>query len=238
MKNSKEAKQVTLTKIRQWYLPVDAQSYNNLKAAGIPLVRIHENFIPTLKLLSKSAKLVFNAVDFNGTILHPYLDELGTRWQKKDHRTVTINASVLKFETTHASAREQALEPLEKIEASLRRFFTRWGYGATFERSENRGKHLLHVKYKHDSSKPPVIPFVEDATSLPKISLELGFLRIQISMGEKEIETNISVATGPGWTSIQTSRCLYSQVSDVRPMLTALMSVVNKDHHNGDNKKT
>lgn len=236
MKSS--TKQITLTKIKQWYMPVDAESYKTLKAAGVPLVRIPENFIPTLKILIQSKKIKTNVVDFNDTILHPYLDELGTRWQKKEHRTVTINASVLKFETTHSSAREQALVPLDKIEASLRRFFTRWGYTATFERSENRGKHKLHVTYKYDSSKSPIISLVEDAESLPKISVELGFLRIQMTFGEKEIETNISLATGPSWTSIQTSRCLYSQVSDVRPMIAGLMKVVDKDHHNADNKRS
>lgn len=234
MKNS--PKVITLTKLRQWYLPVDADSYNILKKAGVPLIRIHENFIPTLSLLTKGKNIKARVVDFNDTILHPYLDELGVRWQKREHRKATINASVLKFETTHASVLIASREAVIKLEASLRRFFTRWGYTAVFEVSENRGKCRLHVTYKHDSNRTPIIPLVEDATSLPVIKFDIGFVRISITLGSKDMETNVSVAAGGKWTSIQTSRCLYSQVSDVRPMIATLMEIAAKDPHNFDNK--
>ncbi len=238
MKNSTNKKRqiITLTKIKQWYLPVDAESYNILKRAGVPLIRIHENLIPTLSLLTKGKGIGAKVVDFNDTILHPYLDELGSRWQKKEHRKVTINASTLKFETTHASIQASSKEALVKVETSLRRFFTRWGYTSVFEVSESRGKVKLHVSYKHDSNKPPVIPLVEDPTSLPVIKLQLGFVRISLTLGATEVETNISVAAGSDWTSVQTTRCLYSQVSDVRPFINALLGIVNKDTHNFDNK--
>lgn len=236
MKTSRKQKHIVLTKIKQWYMPVDADSYKVLRNAGIPLIRIHENFLPTLSLLTKSKNIKASLVGFNDTILHPYLDELGSRWQKKEHRKASITASVLKFETSSASILEPSREALIKIEASLRKFFTRWGYTAIFESSESRGKCKLHVTYKYDSNRAPVIHLVEDPTSLPIIKLELGYVRISITLGEKEVETNVALATGGIWTSVQTTRCLYSQVSDVRPFVAALMSVVNKDPHNGDNK--
>lgn len=235
MKTSKQ-QIITLTKVRQFYLPVDAESYKILRSAGVPLIRIHENFIPTLSLITKSKKIKAQLVDFHETILNPYLDELGTRWQKKDHRTATLNASVLKFETNHASIYQASKEPLEKVEASLRRFFTRWGYSASFETSENRGKRKLHVSYKHDSNRSPIIHMVEDPTSVPTIKLEIGFVRISLTMLENEVETNISIATGGTWTSVQTTRCLYTQISDVRPFITALMKIPDHDPHNFDNK--
>jgi len=227
---------IVLTKVRQWYLPVDVESYNTLKNAGIPLIRIHENFIPTIGLLTKKHNIKARLVDFNSTILNPYLDELGARWQKRAHRKATMNASVLKFETTHASVYDSSKEAIPKLEASLRRFFTRWGYSATFESSESRGKCKLHVTYKYDSTKMPIIHLVEDATSLPVIKLELGFVRLSLTMGEKDVEINVSLAAGGGWNSIHTSRCLYSQVSDVRPFITSLMNIPNKDPHNSENK--
>ncbi len=219
---------ITLTKIKQWYLPVDAESYMVLRDAGVPLVRIHENFIPTLGLLTKK-KIRARTVDFNETILHPYLDNLGAVWQKREHRKAMINNSVLRFETTHASVYEKSKQSLDKLESSLRRFFTRWGYSAVFETSESRGKLRLHVSYKHDSTRLPIIPLIEDPTSLPVIRIDIGFVRISMTLGEKEVETNISIASGPKWTSIQTSRCLYSQITDVRPMVSALMQIVNKE---------
>lgn len=235
MKNSKI---IQITKIRQWYMPVDAESYKILRDAGAPLIRIHENFMPTLGLLVKSKGIRAQRVDFNTEILEPAFDKLGQNWQKRDHRKVTITTSTMKFETSHASALEAAKPALEKIETSLRRFFSRWGYTASFELSESRGKIKLHVAYKYDSQRNPIIPLVEDPTSVPTIRLELGFVRISLQLMAKEVETNISIATGNVWHSMHTSRCLYSQVSDVRPMIAAMMRFVNADPDNADNKLT
>lgn len=227
---------IRLTKLKQWFLPVDAESYKILRAAGIPLIRIQENFLPTIGLLTAKHKIKAKLIDFNESILNPYLDELGTRWQKKDHRVATIRSNVLKFETTHASAAESARIAVPKLEASLRRFFSRWGYTASFELSESRGKIKFYVSYKYDSNKLPIIHLQEDVTSLPVARIDIGFLRISLTMGEKEVETNVSIATGTTWQSIHTSRCLYSQVSDVRQIVTTLMDIPSRDQHNFDNK--
>jgi len=226
----------TLTKIKSWYIPVDPESYNILKKAGVPLVRIHENMLPTLAMLFKKNKFRAKSVDFKETILDPYLEEIGRRWNKKDHRKATISSSTMRFETDHASIAEATRKIIPDLEASLRRFFQRWGYSATFELSENRGKIRFFVTYKFDQSKNPIIPLVEDPAALPIISLDLGYVRLRMTCGEKEVEVNISVAAGTTWTSLHTSRCLYSQISDVRPMLGALMGIVSKDEHNADNR--
>lgn len=227
---------IKLTKIKQWYLPVDADAYKTLRAIGVPLIRIHENFLPTVNLLAKKHKTRFQALNFNETILHPYLDELGARWQKKSNRKATITSNVLKFETSHQSAGEAAKAALPKLEASLRRFFTRWGYSATYEVSESRGKIKFHVQYRYDVEKTPIVHLVEDATSLPQIHLDIGFVRLSLTLGEKEIETTVSVQGGTTWQPIHTSRCLYSQVSDVRAMVNTLMDIPSRDVHNFDNK--
>lgn len=235
-KPEKLNKVVKLTRIKQWYLPVDAESYKVLRSVGIPLIRIHENFLPTVGLLVKKHKIKLVPVDFVEAIMNPYFDELGTLWQKRDHRVATIKSSTLKFETSHTSAGEKAKLAIPKIEASLRRFFTRWGYTASYEFSESRGKIKFHISYKYEAHKLPIIHLVEDPTSLPSVQIDLGYVRISLTMGEKELATNISIATGTVWQSIHTSRCLYSQVSDVRQMITALMDIPSKDIHNFDNK--
>jgi hypothetical protein len=235
MKSSQQ-KIIKLTKIKQWYLVVDAESYKILRDAGAPMVRIHENFLPTIGLLTKRHKIKAQNIPFQDQILNPYLDKIGELWQKKEHRRAIINGSILRFETTHSSILAPAREALAKLEASLRRFFKRWGYSASFDISESRGKIKLHVIYKYDSERLPIIPLVEDAESLPVIRLNLGFVRVSLTPGKRELETNISIASGTDWKSLHTSRCLYSQVSDVRPFINALMEVVNKDHHNFENK--
>lgn len=235
MKNS-DSNEVKFTKVKQWYLPIDADSYKVLKSFGMPLIRIHEDMMPTIMLLFKKHKIKPHLVDFNDSILHPYLDELGKRWQSKDHRQATLTKSTLKFETTHASAQSKGREALVKVEASLRRFFTRWGYTSTFELSDSRGKLRLHVNYKYDSERMPIIPLIEDPTSLPQIKLDLGYVRLTLTLMKKEVEVNVSIAAGTMWNSIHTSRCLYSQISDVRPMIASFIDIVNKDPHNADNK--
>lgn len=233
---AKIPKVITFTKIKQWYLPIDAASYKLLRAAKCPMLRVHEDFIQTLRLITKPRGIQCRLVDFNATIMYPFFDELGRRWQKKAHRKAMITSSVVKFETTHSSASVQGKKALQQIESSLRRFFNRWGYSASFEMSEARGKCKLHVNYKYDSNKMPELPMQDDPAALPAIVVDLGYIRVKLSLGEKELEVNLAQAAGSGWTSMHTSRCLYSQVSDVRPMINALMEVVNKDEHNFDNR--
>lgn len=227
---------VKLTKIKSYYFPVDADDYKLLRSHGIPVIKIHENLMPTLGLLFQKHKIKPQSVSFNDTILDPYLDRIGAAWQSKEHRVATITKSVMKFETTKASIQAESREALHKLEVSLRRFFTRWGFFATFELSESRGKLKLHVNYRFDPERDPIIPLVEDATSLPSVKLDFGFVRITLTLMKKEVEINVASAAGSEWKSMHTSRCLYSQITDVRPMLAALVSIVNHDQHNSDNK--
>jgi len=227
---------VKLTKIKQFYFPVDAEDYKLLRAHGVPVIKIHENLLPTLGLLFKKNKITPQAVNFNDAIFNPYLDKIGEAWQSKEFRVATITKSVMKFETTKASIMPHAREALHKLETSLRRFFTRWGFAAAFELSESRGKLKLHVNYKFDPARDPVIPLVEDATSLPSIKIDLGFVRVSLTLMKHDVEVNIAIAAGTLWNSIHTSRCQYDQITDVRPMIAALVSVVNHDQHNSENR--
>ena len=246
-------------KIRQWYLPFDADTYLALNSFGIPLVRIHEDFLPTVKLVLKPRNIKAKLLDFN-EIRDSYFEKIGEVWLK-DKRVCRITSNTMSFETTHSSASKAAKLALPKIEASLRRFFTRWGYNATFEYSENNrnGRLKLHVSYRYDSSKLPLIPLDKDVASSPKVELRLGFVKISITpdviisiggrkknasgqqvgdtqeYGNLGIEINISIASGTDWKSIHTSRCLYSQVSNVLPMLRGLMDIPNQDYMNHEN---
>lgn len=234
MNNAKNV-QVQFCKIKGFYFPVTADDYKLLRSKGITLIRVPENLMPTLGLLFAKHKIKPVPVSFADTIRDPYFDRLGEAWQAKEHRKATITPSFMKFETTHASVQPQAREALHKLEASLRRFFQRWGFSASFELSESRGKLKLHVSYKFDPERAPVIPLVEDSTSMQHIRLNLGFMRITLTPMAKEIEYNIALAAGTDWNSIHTGRCLYSQVSDVRPMISALVNVASTDPHNADN---
>ena len=246
--------------IRQWYLPYDADTYLALKNLGVPLVRIHEDFLPTVKLVLKSRNIKARLLNFR-ELREKYFDALSATWMRKPKRDCTITNNTLVFETTHASAAAAAKIAHPKLEASLRRFFTRWGYTSTFEYSENsrNGKLKLHVTYKYDSSRLPVVPLDKDVLSAPKVELRLGYVKLSITpdvvislggrkknadgqqVGETQeygnlgIEVNISIASGTDWKSIHTSRCLYSQISNVLPMVSGLMDIPNQDYMNNEN---
>lgn len=227
---------VRLTKIKQWYMPVDADSYKIMRTAGVSLLRIHADFMPTVKTLTRKHNIRSESVDFNDSILTPHLDKLSELWRKKANRTSTLTSSVLKFETTHKDAYEAGKIALPKLEDALRRFFSRWGYTASYEISETRHKLLLHVRYKYDSNRSPVLSLIEDKELLPQIKIDLGFIRLSLTPGERDIEVNVSQQHGSDWKTVATTTCLYDQISDVRPMINALMGVVDKDQHNADNK--
>lgn len=240
MKNSNankasEPKIIKLTKIKQWYLPVDAESYEILKQCGVPLIRIHENFLPTLGLVTKQKNIKAKSVNFTESIMNPYFDKIGELWNSKPHRKCLITSSVLKFETTNPKILKRSKEHLEKIAASLRRFFTRWGYSCAIEISESRGRCKLHCAYKYSGDNLPVLPLVEDSTSMPTVKLKLGFTRISLVFMQREVEINIAKSAGGTWKSIDTSRCTYAQIGNVLPMLTALGDVISHDQHNADN---
>jgi hypothetical protein len=119
---------------------------------------------------------------------------------------------------------------------SLRRFFERWGYHPIFDYSESRGKCKLHVKYKFDSDKLPIIPLVEASAASPTIRLRIGFGRLTLIMKSKTVEVNYSIAAGTGWTSLHTHTCTYSQIGDVRPMMRAMIDIVNLAPGNDEEK--
>lgn len=224
---------LSFCKIKQWYFPVDAETYKSLRdTLKIPATRIHQNLLPVIEMMAKKYKMVGRNVDFNADILNPYLDKLGAVWLKKEFRICTLNTKILKFETTSSKVKADAKLTIDKIEASLRRFFDRWGYRAYFSYSESRGKCKLHVTYKFDHTKLPVIPLVEPNEALPTIRFKIGFVRLTLIMSTKRVEVNYSVAAGSGWTSMHTSSCLYSQIGDVRPMLRALIDIKNREPDN------
>ena len=226
---------VRLTRIKQWYLPADAESYTALKEIGRPLTRIHINFMPAVKLLANKHKLRGTEVSFKDEILDPFLDKVGTAWNSKEFFKASIGNRTMKFETLKPEVLDKAKRWVPQMEEKLRAFFQRWGYSSTFDYSESRGRCKLNVEYWYDSQKLPIVVLEEEPKPLPKIQLKLGFTRITLQFGTKYIDTAIEISQGGNFTPLHTTRCLYSQVSSVRPMLNALMSVLDKDEHNFDN---
>jgi hypothetical protein len=226
---------IRLTRLKQWYIPADTESYLVLRKAGIPLLRIHRDFLPTVGLLTKKYNIKAKEVNFKTGILDPFLDKVGSSWLRKDNRMCAINATNMRFDAVKPESFDEAKETIPKLQKVLEDFFTRWGYGFRFELSQVKSRVRLNVEYWLDAEKLPIIPIAQDVAELPRIKLKLGFTRITMSFGDKYVDTLIEISQGGVFKPLHTSQCLYSQISSVKPLIVALCNVPSKDTHNSDN---
>lgn len=255
-KPSTEEKFIRLTRIKQWYMPVDAESYLTLRRAGVALNRFHQDFLPTLKLLTASHGIRSGPeVKFKDEIMNPFFDKIGRAWKKKEHCDCTIGAKTMVFESVKADGFAIAKATIPKLQDLLSKFFARWGYRATFEYSEHRGKCKLNVEYWFDPERQPIIVLEEEPEDKPKVQFRLGNLRFTFVFDQYEsktqsmplrhtqdpdsrpdkkydigyVHTVIEISQGGTFTPLHTSRCTYAQLSSVKPLIKALMEVPN--HH-------
>jgi hypothetical protein len=236
---------INVTKIKQWYIVADVQSYAELKKMGVPMLRIHQNFLPTFQLLKKKWNFRIKSQDFEDSILDPFMDKVGETWVRK-YGTCTMTSKVLVFQARNPDKIRDAKEAVPKLEEKLLSFFNRWGYKCNFQYSEGRdGLRLkFHVEYWFDNDKMPVLPLETPTEQLKPVVLKIGFTRISLSfdpMNSKDrkigyVHLKIETSQGGKWQPIHTTKCLPTQFSSVLPMLNALMGVVNLDPHNLDNE--
>lgn len=146
---------IKLTKIRQWYVPADAESYRALHKLRLTNVRYHEDFLPTLQLLTRKHHIRAQFVDFN-TIQNEFLDRVTATWTKNPARKLFSTRNTLRFESKDL---KNALKVFPEVEKCLQRFFRRWGFSASFEFSQTPTRAKLVVQYQLDKEKQPVIEF-------------------------------------------------------------------------------
>lgn len=149
---------VRFTKIKQWYIPADAESYRMLHRCRITAVRHHEDVLPTLRLLTRKRNLVCELVPFN-ELYSEFMDKVTYAWTKVPGRRVQASHGLLVFESKASPA--QTLKVCPRLEACLRRFFRRWGFNADFEFSQTATRTKLVVTFAWDKDKLPVIEFIK-----------------------------------------------------------------------------
>lgn len=256
---SDEPTLIHLTRIKQWYIPADAESYLTLRKAGVALTRFHQDFLPTLKMLTRGKNIRGKEIDFRKEIMAPYFDKIGATWNRKPHCDCTIGSKTMVFETLKADSLTIAKASIPKLQDILTKFFQRWGYRSTFEYSELRGKCKLNVEYWFDPERQPIVILEEEPEELnQKVQFKLGNLRLTftfdnfesrtvISRGGKRsnddarppkdyhigyVHTLVEISQGGKFVPVQSSRCTWSQLSSVKPLITALMDVPNHQPNN------
>lgn len=227
---STDKKLIRLTKIKQWYLPADVKSYKRLRKAGVPLLRFHERMLPTVAMIAKRSGIQAEEVSFKETILNPFLDRLSSEWTKLHEDTdVEINSKTIILKTTHADAADEVEPVFKDLEACVERFFERWGYSYTFEVSKKRGKYLVHVNYWYNDSKQPIVHVEDDPEKQTTIELVLGFLKLTLTMDDTHISTVVHTSCGGNWTPVHSSRCLYSQVTNLQPFIEGMFELSTRE---------
>lgn len=237
---------IRLTRIKQWLVVADVDSYKVLKALGAPMLRVHHNFLPTLGLLMKKQGVRAKSVDFESEILDPFLQKTASTWVKK-YGKCTITSKVMVFQAGDDKIKA-AEEAIPKLEGLLHDFFSRWGYRASFQYSKSKTGNRIkfHVEYWFDSEKMPILPLETPIEEIPKVQFKIGFTRLTFSFEDPsrvkhnskaghQVHLMVEVSQGGVFKPIHTTKCLYSQLSSVQPLLLALMSVLNHDQHNLDN---
>lgn len=235
---------IRLTRIKQWYIVADVESYMTLKKLGAPMIRVHQNFLPTLQLLTKKNKVNAVSVDFESEILDPFLEKTAATWTKK-YGKCTITSRVMVFQAQDARVGD-ADKAVANLEARLQSFFSRWGYKFSVQYSKNRqGTRLkFHVEYWFDPERMPILPLEVPVEEVPKVQFKIGFTRLTFSFENPQARSGkapkvhllVEVSQGGKFTPIHSTNCLYSQLSSVKPLVNALMNVMSVDIHNLDNE--
>jgi hypothetical protein len=258
--STKKAKRqaIRLTRIKQWYIPADAESYIALKDVGVAMTRIHQNFLPTVGLMTRKYGITAREVNFKNEIMDPFFEQIANSWNRKLHCRCLIGGRTMKFESTKPEAHKEAVAAIPKLQDLLEKFFSRWGFSSTFDYSEARGKCKLNVEYWFDHNKAPIVVLEEAPEDQPKIQWKLGFTRLTFTFdqyhsksvklppppGQQEsgrehrigyVHLLVEVSQGGKFTPVHSTKCTYTELSSVLPLMKALMNVPNMDHHNFDN---
>lgn len=226
----KDKKHIRLTKIKQWYMPADVVSYKRLRKAGVPLLKFHENMLPTISMIAKRKGVTAELVSFKDTILNPFLDRVSDDWRGLHEDTsCKSDSKTIRLTTTHRDAAEHVEPVLEDLRKFVGQFFERWGYKFTFEVSKKREKLLVHIEYWFSNDANPVIPIKDDPIGQQSFELTLGFLKLSFTTDDTYLNVVVHASRGGFWAPIHTSRCLYSQISNIQPTVEGLLKLTERD---------
>ncbi len=171
---------INFVRIKQWYVPADADSYQLLKSVGVPMVRVHGDFLPTLQLVTKPRGIRAKARYFS-EVYAEKMDALGAKWMSKPDRKCKISDSRAVF-TAKLTPRNRI--KINEIDDFFTRFTARWGFSYKPVYSESDKQLKLVVDIKFDPTKNPVIPSMVPPEQVVH-ELELGFSKIKVTFNNR-----------------------------------------------------
>ena len=171
---------IKFVRVKQWYIPEDAESYQLLRSAGVPLVKIHADFLPTLQLATKPRGIRAKSRPFS-EVYAEKMDALGAQWLSKPERKCKIGDNRAVFS---APLTERNKKKINELDDFFTRFTSRWGFSYKPVYSESDKSVKLVVDLKFDPNKNPVVPSVSPPETQTH-ELELGFTKLRVTFNNK-----------------------------------------------------
>lgn len=240
--STKTQQVVYLVKIKSWYLPKDAQSYDLLKKASVPLLIFHKDFLPTLQLATRRASLRAKEVLWSD-VYNERMTKVGVQWKSKPGRTCKLGDSKLVFLAKSTASNRTALAALE---GSLQKFFARWAFKYYPVFSETASQLKLVVDIKFDPGRLPVTP-IELPEQKRIYELVLGFSKVRLSFYDKDVETlrkrgliaplvllEMFTQAGTEWQLVHQSTTKPSQIGDITGFIPGVAELFSRMKVNSD----
>lgn len=255
-KDPAEVMTLELIKNRQHYIVKDPAAYALLKRVGLPLLRIHQDFLPLVEETVAAHGISVSVEGFAATVFEPWLERMTRIWSKRygtcksqgDTRSGTITLLASCGRDADPTTDEKLIhtkQAIDKLSGQITQFFKRWGYRSEVSYSETMGgrKIKLHIEYRFDAERVPVIDLETPIAELKEYVLKLGFDRLVLqfdapkkSLDVSYVHVRYEVSQGGTWTPIRTSKCLPTQISNVLPLFMALSKIRDLDRFNSDNE--
>lgn len=184
MSENTQPQVIHFVKIRSWYIPADAESYRILVDLKVPLVKLHQDLIPTLQLATKPKGIRAKATPFKDIQIE-FLDRIGETWLKQPGRKCSLGEKESRFSAPANRKNRKAIDSLDRI---YQGFCARWGFSYHPIFSETPKDLKLVLRYKFDPERNPIVPSVVPVEK-PVFEIELGFTRIRITLGVQRLST-------------------------------------------------
>jgi hypothetical protein len=223
-------------KIKSWYIPGDSDTYKILRELGIPLLKIHSDFIPTLEIQARPRGIRAKVSHFTN-VRDALLDRLGLAWKKKPGRNCSLNDHRLIFT---AKPSDESREAFAKVETIFHKFCVRWGHSFDSTFSEAPTKLKLVMDYKFDPNRNPLIT-VEDSVTKEDLELVLGFTKIKLTFQTKSGEVTrmrgcispvtlleIFTQAGSAWIPVHSATFADQNIGDPKQFLEAMGLLFNR----------
>lgn len=227
---------IDLVRIKSWYIPADAMAYQALKAASVPLLIFHKEFLPTLQLATKRHGIRARQRTWD-EVFGERMDKVGGAWLAKKGRTCKITEAKLTF---LASANESNRKAIAALEASLAKFFARWSFRYYPVFSEAVDRYKLVVEFRFDPELGPIVPVIPVDVK-KEYELQLGFTKLKLTFYDKPSEDvkvrgmiaplvlmEVFTQTGNTWHATHTSTCKPQQIGDVGKFIPGVAELFNR----------